>query len=387
MTDFLESVLSKIALFQKKHAFVIFISVLVLTLFLSIGFSKLSIEPDIDKGMPQDLPIYKIQKKITDKFGGQDNVLIIVKLDEDFNAKENLNDIRQPEVIRFLMNLENNLKNEDLVDNVQSVGSVFLKFGEPDSLEQVKNVLGNIPNSESFFSKDYTSTIVIVSSDLGSGEKKVKEFNNLILEKIESSYKPVGVKTLITGTPPMKITIIDLLVHDAIFTLSLAAIIIFILLIFLERSLNKAILIFVPLFFGIIWTLGTMGWLSIKLSIATVGIGAMILGLGVEYGTFLVTRYNEERNKKNNQENSLKIAVSNVGSSILGSGLTTIVGFLALTLSSMPMLRDLGITLALGITFCLIMAVFVNPSIIILEENLSDWILKKKHKKYSKKIK
>ena len=89
MTDFLESVLSKIALFQKKHAFVIFISVLVLTLFLSIGFSKLSIEPDIDKGMPQDLPIYKIQKKITDKFGGQDNVLIIVKLDEDFNAKEN----------------------------------------------------------------------------------------------------------------------------------------------------------------------------------------------------------------------------------------------------------------------------------------------------------
>lgn len=386
MTDFLESVLSKIALFQKKHAFVIFISVLVVTLFLSIGFSKLSIEPDIDKGMPQDLPIYKIQNKITDKFGGQDSVLIIVKLDEDSNAKENLNDIRQPEVIRFLMNLENNLKNEDLVDNVQSVGSVFLKFGEPDSLEQVKNVLGNIPNSESFFSKDYTSTIVIVSSDLGSGEKKVKEFNNLILEKIESSYKPNGVKILITGTPPMKITIVDLLVHDAIFTLSLAAIIIFILLILLERSFNKAILIFVPLFFGIIWTLGTMGWLSIKLSIATVGIGAMILGLGVEYGTFLVTRYNEERKIKN-QEKSLKIAVSSVGSSILGSGLTTIVGFLALTLSSMPMLRDLGVTLALGISFCLIIAVFVNPSVIVLEENFGNWLLKKKHKKYSKKIK
>jgi len=31
-----------------------------------------------------------------------------------------------------------------------------------------------------------------------------------------------------------------------------------------------------------------MGWIGIKLSIATVGIGAMILGLGVEYGAFLL---------------------------------------------------------------------------------------------------
>jgi len=116
-----------------------------------------------------------------------------------------------------------------------------------------------------------------------------------------------------------------------------------------------------------------------------VSIGAMILGLGVEYGTFLVTRYKEERKSKN-QLNSLQIAVSGVGSSIIGSGLTTIVGFLALTLSIMPMMRDLGLTLALGIGFCLIIAVFANPSMIILEENFEKWLINYKHKKNSKKI-
>ena len=52
----------------------------------------------------------------------------------------------------------------------------------------------------------------------------------------------------------------------------------------------------------------------------------------------------------------------------------------------MPMLGDLGITLALGIGFSLIIAVLVNPSIIILEENFEKWWIYNRHKKHSKKI-
>jgi predicted RND superfamily exporter protein len=33
--------------------------------------------------------------------------------------------------------------------------------------------------------------------------------------------------------------------------------------------------------------MGLLGLLNIKLSVATVGIGAMILGLGIEYGVFI----------------------------------------------------------------------------------------------------
>jgi predicted RND superfamily exporter protein len=88
--------------------------------------------------------------------------------------------------------------------------------------------------------------------------------------------------------------ILDLLVKDAIFTLIIAAIIIFFLLIILQKSLTKAFLVFSPLVFGLVWTLGITGILNIKLSIATVGIGAMILGLGVEYGIFIVSRYKKK---------------------------------------------------------------------------------------------
>ena len=386
MADVLESLLKKLASFQMKYFVFVIIFMLLVTGFLSIGLAKISIESDIDKGMPQDLPIFKITDKINDKFGNQDAVLVIVKLDENSVDKDSPIDIRDQRVINFLVNLEKNLKKEDLVENIQSVGSVFNQIGKPNSLEESKLILSHIPNSEMFFNKDYSATIMIISADLGSGQEKVKELNNIIKENIEYSQKPKGIKTMITGTPPMRVMVLDLLVHDAIFTLSIAAIIIFILLLLMERSFTKSLLIFLPLLLGITWTLGIMGWLSIKLSIATVGIGAMILGLGVEYGVFIVTRYKEERETKTQLE-SLQTAVSGVGSSIIGSGSTTIVGFLALTLSVMPMLRDLGITLALGIGFSLFIAVFINPSLIIAEENFENWITQRRHEKHSKKLK
>lgn len=381
----LESSLKKLADFQKKKAVLVAILTIVVTLILGLGLTKFAIESDIQKGMPQDLPIFKINEKVSDKFGGQDMILVVVQLDKNSYDKNAPIDIRDPRVIRFLMELEKNIKQEDSIESVQSVGTIFNQVGDPKSIEQVRLVLSNIPNSESFFNDDYSTTLLYISTNVGSDEEKVKKLMNSISEDIDASMKPLGVKTSVTGTPPMMITLLDLIVNDAIFTLAIAALIILILLIIMEKSFTKAILIFVPLLVGIIWTLGTMGWLNIKLSVATVGIGAMILGLGVEYGAFFVSRYKEER-QKHNQSEALEITVSGVGSSVIGSGLTTIVGFSALTISAMPMLRDLGITLALGITFSLFIALFINPSLIILEENFERWVTHKNHKKTLEKL-
>jgi hypothetical protein len=94
----------------------------------------------------------------------------------------------------------------------------------------------------------------------------------------------------------------------------------------------------------------------------------MILGLGVEYGVFMLSRYHEERIQNKSQEDSIMISVPAVGSGILGSGLTTTMGFLALTLSFIPMLQDLGLSLALGIFYSLISAVLISPLIFMVLE-------------------
>ncbi|MCX9013507.1 MAG: MMPL family transporter, partial [Candidatus Methanoperedens sp.] len=120
-------------------------------------------------------------------------------------------------------------------------------------------------------------------------------------------------------------------------------------------------------------------------SVATVSLSSMILGLGVEYGVFMVTRYREERAKKENQLESLKITVHGIGSAIIGSGMTTIVGFGALSFATVPMIQRLGQTLALGIAFCLLAALFATPVMLLLEEEYEVWNTQKKLKKLSLK--
>jgi predicted RND superfamily exporter protein len=99
----------------------------------------------------------------------------------------------------------------------------------------------------------------------------------------------------------------------------------------------------------------------------------MLLGLGVEYGVFVVSRYKEERDKNFSQLDSLKTTVHGIGTAVIGSGLTTIVGFGVLSFATMPMIQHLGQTLALGIAYCLLAALFVNPVLILLVEDYESW--------------
>ena len=372
----------KLSYFQHKHAGIIFIISIIITSILFIGINKVSMESDLSKMNPQDLEVYKIQDKIKDNFGGSDATFILVRIDNE--KKQEVYDIRDPKVIEFITELQKRLEKEEIITKVSSIGLVFNSNNLPKTLEQSKLIISKIPNANSFFNKDYSSSLIIVSSDLGGGEKKINEFDSKIKEILSNLKSPEGIKVYVTGTPQIRVVILNLLVKDAIFTLSLASIIIFIVLIILQRSFTKAVLVFSPLMFGLSWTLGIMGLLNIKLSVATVGIGAMILGLGVEYGIFLVSRYKEER-EKNSSSESLRISVNEIGRSILGSGTTTIAGFLALGLASMPLLRDLGFSLALGIACSILSAIIINPSLIILEERFEHWYTEKAHKNLSKK--
>ncbi|MFP4111713.1 MAG: MMPL family transporter [Candidatus Woesearchaeota archaeon] len=382
--SFLEKMLSSVAVLQKKHGIPIIIVVFMITVFLALGIGKVEMQSDFTKEMPQDLPIMILNEKIQDTFSGQDTVFVIFQLDDSIDARSIPRDIRSEESFSYLVKLEDSLTSNPIIESVTSPVT-FIRSFPLDSDRGIKEALSNVPAANSFISRDYKTMVMFISADLGNSDKKINEMTELVEGTINDFSKPPGIKVMFTGNPPMRMLIFDLLGKDSIYTIILASIIILILLSLMERSIPKALLIFTPLIIGLIWTMGTLGWLGIKISVATAGLGAMILGLGVESGVFMYTRYHEEREKGKDQLESLKVAVPGVGSAILGSGTTTIIGFLALTISVMPMLQKLGISLALGIFYCLVAAVFIEPVIITFEEKFHHWYTEKMTKRYSEK--
>ena len=384
MADFLQIYLTKLAQIQKKHTKILAIAVILMTIFLGIGLRDLTINSDFRKEMPKELPIFKLNDRITDKFGGQDSVVIAIELDDSVDSKTAVRDIRDPRVIQAMILLDEDLRGETSVTSVSSPASLF-RGQKGVTPENITHTLRSNPMTDGFFSKNYKMALMFVNADIGTGEEQIQNFDLLIQEHIKNTPKPTGVKFGITGAPIIRMTIFDLLKRDAILTLIVSATIILLLLFVMEGSYTHGLLVFAPLSLGLIWTMGTLGWLGIPLSVATVGLSSMILGLGVEYGVFVLSRYKEERAKNINQLDSMTTTVYSIGTAVIGSGLTTIVGFGVLSFATVPMIQHLGQTLALGIAYCLLAALFVNPVFILLEEDYEYWNTNRKLEKLSLK--
>lgn len=375
--DYLEEGLRKIARLQKRYAIYFVIGALLLTLVLGFGLKDLRVESDITKEWPQHLPVFQTNNEINDKLGNRESIFVLIKMTDESNVNSVIRDIRDPRVAVAMMDLQERIALEPIVTSVGSYASVFQE--EPETIEEVINNLSAIPGTSEFLSADYTATIMVVQTDVGSSDEQINSITQLIEEHIASTAVPAGIELTITGNPPMRVVIFSLLKSDAVKTLIIASLLILLVLFLRERLASKALLVFFPLTLGVTWTMGMLGWLNIPLSVATVGLGAMILGLGVEYGVFVVERYNEERDKGLSQEESLENTVHGVGTAITGSGLTTIIGFGALSFSTLPMMQHLGQTLALGIAFSMLAALVANPSFIIFEEWFEHWYAHRQH--------
>ncbi len=383
-----KDMLGKLANLQKKHPFFLLILFLIFTGFMTVGVLNVEFQGDMSKEMPTQLPIYQLNDRITDKFGGQDTIFVLFKIDDNLEMRSLYNDIREPAILDYMIELEQVLIHESSIDEVISIATYYngLKQMIPNpTLEDSVSFFEANPALQNFVNSDYKLAIMMIKADVGSGEDKVSALTNMIDDRVESLSTPSGVEVQVTGSPNIVVEILKLLRHDSVYTITLAALIILGLLLVSLRSFQKAAVVFIPLIFGLYWTIGALGWVGLKISVATAGLGAMVLGLGVEYGVFILSRYHEERDKGLNQEKAIKVAIPAVGSAILGSGLTTIVGFLALTLSVLPMLQNLGLSLAIGISFSILAAIVLEPVIIILEENLEYWLVHHNEKKVIKK--
>lgn len=356
---------------QAAHARTIFMMAIVLSTVMALGVPRIKLQTDLSKELPSGVPSIDLQTKIGEKFGDTDAFLIVIELDRDSDQVNMVTDIRDPRVLDMVVELHNLLEEEPEVSGVFSIAPAFARTGVPPTLEASRQILNNLPQAGQAFNKDHTATVVFAAADLGTDEERVKGFMQSIEEDMNAVRKPSGIVMGLTGTPVMRTTLMTLLVRDASYTILLSAVIILGLLVLLHGP-SRGLLIFIPLMGAMIWLLGTMGWLGIPLSIATVGIGAMVLGLGVEYGVFVVKRYEEERVNGKSQKETLRTILPGVGLAIFGSASTTTVGFLALLLATMPMIQKMGATLALGIIYSFIAAVIVNPAFIVMEEGFME---------------
>lgn len=117
-----------------------------------------------------------------------------------------------------------------------------------------------------------------------------------------------------------------------------------------------------------------------EISFVTNAAGSILqLAVSLDYSVFLIHRFEECRQETEDVEKAMVNALCKSTSSILSSGLTTVIGFLALVLMQFRLGPDLGLALAKGIAISLITVFLFMPCLVL---STYKWLDKTEHKDF-----
>ncbi|MCC8356998.1 MAG: MMPL family transporter [Oscillospiraceae bacterium] len=110
-----------------------------------------------------------------------------------------------------------------------------------------------------------------------------------------------------------------------------------------------------------------------EISFVTNAAGSILqMAVSLDYSVFLLHRFDECREETENVQEAMVTALCRSTDSILSSGLTTVIGFLALVLMQYRLGADLGLALAKGVAISLITVFLFTPALLLTVCRLTD---------------
>ncbi len=286
-------------------------------------------------------------------------------------------DVTAPLVLDWMKQTEDQIsrENSDIVAKTESIAGhiVDANDGEmPHDAQEVEGLMETVPKMtrQNLVSEDATMANIIFTlsksegSEMRSITKKVKEY-------VSGNPPPNGASVAVTGEPVIQIKLMDSLTSGREEMTVIGIGIVFLgLLFFFRFKILRVFQAVLPIALIIGWSSGVMYLLGIKYTPMTATIGALIIGIGVEFTILLMMRYNEERKKAAGVTESMIIAMTTVGRAIIASGFTVIGGFGTLLIADdFLILRDFGIVTLVNVFFALVSTLFVLPALIVLVDS------------------
>ncbi|MBO6239763.1 MAG: MMPL family transporter [Butyrivibrio sp.] len=327
-----------------KLRYVILIVAIALLVPSAIGYFNTRVNYDILTYLPKDIETMKGQDILLDQFGTGSFVLYVAEGMEEKDVA--------------------NLKSK--IENVDHVADVIWY----DSVMDLSVPMEMLPTEvyDAFNSDD--ATMMFVVFDEGTSSDGTMQAIEDIRKISDKQCFMSGMSAIVTDTKNMAEKETPIYVGIAV----LLAVIV------LSLTMDSYL---IPLFFllsigmAIVYNMGTNVFKG-EISFITQSLSAVLqLGVTLDYSIFLWHSYQEELERNDDKKDAMANAISATFTSVLGSSITTVAGFVALMFMSFTLGLDLGIVMAKGVVFGVIGCVTILPSMILVFDKL---IEKTKHK-------
>ena len=210
--------------------------------------------------------------------------------------------------------------------------------------------------AKNYLYSDDGSTIMIYYRARGLNPQSIAE-----LDTIVNPLREYG-RVALNGGGLISNAVMNYLNKDLITLLVLCLAVILVVFYLSFKSIRAVLLPASLALIGIIWTLGTMALAGYKLNIVTVLTPCLVLTLGSSYSIHMISEYFEAVVSK--EQDRLAYHFSKISRTIFFAMATTVAGFLALLICRTPLFKEFGVTIAIGVLYCAILAFTYIPAVL-----------------------
>ena len=335
---------NRISKFVSDHAKSVIVVSLLLLIPSVIGFINTRVNYDLLSYLPQNLDSTK-GEDILDKTYSDASIGIVI--------------------VEGMENKDINI----LKDKIEEVDGVTTTLGLTDVLDEgiPKDILPDEIKNQ-LYNED--STMFVIKFDGAPGSDST-------INGISKVKKILNKQCFLSGMSAIMEDTKELAEHEAPFYVLIAVALSIVVLLISMESTVVPIIFLVSIGIGIVYNLGTNLFLG-EISYITKALAAVLqLGVTMDYSIFLMHRYDEERGKWSTKEEAMTQAIKATMTSISGSSLTTIAGFLALCTMDLALGKDIGLVMAKGVVIGVICAITILPAFVLVFDKA---IHKFKHK-------
>ena len=170
----------------------------------------------------------------------------------------------------------------------------------------------------------------------------------------------------LTGSPFTREAQLDAATRTLQRSLPIAAVGALVLLLVAMRSVRYAIVTVIPIGLVVAWLYALMYLIGFSLNFVTATIGAVSIGVGIDYSIHMTQRFREELASSPNKVDALHKAAKGTGLALLVSALSSMVGFTIMGLAPFPLISTYGFLTAIMIALALLSSLVVLPSLLLV---------------------
>jgi len=317
------------------------------------GLSMVTMETGDDTYIDKTTPRGALLDHYTETYGS-DSIMLIYEADN----------VRSPEVIRYIDNLQTDLRNERYVDSVSGVVDLLKQANGgtlPSSKAEIEGIIGQASPElvEKMLPSDMM-TISVITLEPGVSQDAQEQVINSISSIIRISEPPPGVTITVSGEPAFSKEMGEEM-GSQMGTLILVAMLLMVLAVTLLFAHVRYRLLPVGIVaVGLIMTFGFMGLFGIPISMTVIAAFPVLIGIGIDYAIQFHARFDEE-SRRDTIPKAIYATVGNLGPSVLVAMSATALGFIAMFFAPVPMVADFGMVCTIGVICCYVAALIIVP--------------------------